>query len=529
VLVSAAREAIQMSTERAPALSVKRTLARNTVWNYVGFGTNLGVNLLLFPFVVAHVGEDAAGIWLLLGSLTGYMGLLELGIVPALTQYTASALARNSTGEVNRAASTAFVLLIAAMGLALQLVWAAPALVNLLQIPEDLQDQARLVFVLAIAGFALKMPLAALQALLLGCQRQDRCNQLWIALGVTRALATVAILLSDLGIVALVAMEAATPLIVAGPLQLRWVRQELPDLRIAWSLTDTVLARGLLAFGFALLANTLCSLIIEQTDRFVIGAFLPVSQVTHYSAAWKLYMLAFMIPTTLVQAVAPMGGSLHGRSDREGLRTLLLRMTKYSAAIGLPLAIALGLCAGPLLRLWMGPAFVDARVVVLCLSISLGATIFNHAGFSVLIGIRRLAPVVWLYSAPQAMLNLVLSLWLVQPLGIVGVALGTTIPAVLFEYPFLRYLLGQLEVSWRQFISAVVWPTVVPALGAAVPLMLAYAIAGPESYALLAAAGVYGVGYVMLFWGMSLGTEERRGLLDLLKRPLRRVAPASAK
>ena len=58
-------------------------LARNTLWNYAGFAINMATSFVLFPFVVGRLGDAAAGIWLLLGSVTGYMGLMELGIVPA--------------------------------------------------------------------------------------------------------------------------------------------------------------------------------------------------------------------------------------------------------------------------------------------------------------------------------------------------------------------------------------------------------------------------------------------------------------
>src|SRR5262245_15916804 len=63
-------------------LDVGAVLARNTLWNYLGFAVNLAINFALFPYAVRRLGAGPAGVWLLLGSVTGYMGLLELGIVP---------------------------------------------------------------------------------------------------------------------------------------------------------------------------------------------------------------------------------------------------------------------------------------------------------------------------------------------------------------------------------------------------------------------------------------------------------------
>src|SRR5689334_13933130 len=155
--------------------SLKRALVRNTAWNYVGFAVNIFTNFVLFPVVVHGVGEAAAGIWLLLGSVTGYMGLLELGIVPALTQHVAAALGGGARDALDRAVSSAMTVLLVMAVIALQALWAVPAFLTLLHVPASLAHEATLVFTIAIAGVALRMPLAAYQAVLLGCQRQDRC------------------------------------------------------------------------------------------------------------------------------------------------------------------------------------------------------------------------------------------------------------------------------------------------------------------------------------------------------------------
>ena len=87
--------------------AAKTVIARNTAWNYAGFALNLGLNFVLFPVVVRHIGEAAAGVWLLLGSVTGYMGLLELGLVPSLAQRVAADIGRGARHDVEVATSTA--------------------------------------------------------------------------------------------------------------------------------------------------------------------------------------------------------------------------------------------------------------------------------------------------------------------------------------------------------------------------------------------------------------------------------------
>lgn len=486
-------------------------LARNTVWNYLGFAVNMATNFLLFPYVVGTLGSAAAGIWLLLGSLTGYMGLMELGIVPALTQRIASALARGDREAVHASVSTSVVLMLVMMTVAAQVAWFAPVLVDLLHLPAGLEASAVMVVRISILGVAVRMPQAPFQAVLLGCQRQDRCSHLWIVLAITKALLTVLLLSLGYGVVAVVLMEALAH-VAAGVLQVRWVWQELPSLRLGlrWASLDE--ARHLTSFGLQVMVSGIFVLIVEQSDRFVIAAFRPIEDVTRYSAAWKLYMLAYTIPTTLVQAVSPLVASLYGSGEDDRLRALFLRMTKYSTAVALPLSVGIAVGSGWILQAWMGPEFGDVHPTVMVLLASLLVTGYNHAGYSIVYGTRQVGRQLWVYNAPLAVLNFGLSVWLVQRFGIVGVALGTAIPALLLEYPFMRLVLGSLHLSFREFGRAVVRPTLGPVLWF-LPQLAVFALLGPYSLWHVAVGLMSGLAYVTWFWRRELSGDERQQVL----------------
>jgi O-antigen/teichoic acid export membrane protein len=493
-------------------INVKQVLVRNTVWNYVGFTVNLGTNLLLFPYVVHRIGDAAAGIWLLLGSVTGYMGLLELGLVPSLAQSVAADSGRGNRRGLNEAASTTLTVLCALATIPLLTVLAVPRLVEILQVPAGLREQAQVVFRVAICGFALRMPLATFQAVLLGTQRQDRCNQLWILVVAAKFVGAVCLLLTGFGLVAIVTMEALVHL-GAGIPQSRWAFGEVPGLKLRLRLASLTRARALVSFGGTLLVLSVCSLVSEQTNRLVIAGFLPVAMVTYFSAGWKLYQLAYSVPTTLVQAVSPLAAHLHGRGDREGLRTLFLRMTKYTTGLAWPLVLSLGFCAAILLRLWMGRPFAAYFRVVQVLVVAFGVTAYNHAGSSILVGTKRIGPVLWRYQLPQAVMTFALSVWLVQRLGVLGVAVATTLPVVLLEGVFLSFALSEIGVGTAEFIRRVVLPTLGPAVVAYAPLGIAYSLLDVDSIGLLAVAALSSVLYGVLFWRLSLDPLERAELI----------------
>ncbi len=70
-----------------------RTIARNIISNWVGYAINAVVIFFLTPFVLHSLGDTRYGIWILVNGLTGYFGLLNLGLSGGTTQYLTRYLA----------------------------------------------------------------------------------------------------------------------------------------------------------------------------------------------------------------------------------------------------------------------------------------------------------------------------------------------------------------------------------------------------------------------------------------------------
>ena len=92
-------------------MSLTRRLIRNIASNWTGYVVQVAVGFFLTPFVVHSLGETQYGIWTLVVGLTGYYGLLDLGVASGMTQYLTRYLAAKDIDNLNRSASTGFVAL----------------------------------------------------------------------------------------------------------------------------------------------------------------------------------------------------------------------------------------------------------------------------------------------------------------------------------------------------------------------------------------------------------------------------------
>ena len=60
-------------------MSRARIYARNLAANWIGYGANLLIVFFMSPLVVHTLGDVRYGVWSLMMTMTGYLGLVEIG------------------------------------------------------------------------------------------------------------------------------------------------------------------------------------------------------------------------------------------------------------------------------------------------------------------------------------------------------------------------------------------------------------------------------------------------------------------
>src|SRR5262249_28826895 len=135
----------------------------------------------------------------------------------------------------------------------------------------------------------------------------------------------------------------------------------------------------------------------------------------------------------LTAVLMPAVSTLEARGDEAGIRQVMVESTRYVLWIIIPLQIGLLFLGKPFLTLWMGPRYADLSYPTLViLAAPLFLAMAQSVAGRVLYGMGRLK---WFSRAVmvEAASNLVLSVILVGPMGIEGVALGTSIPNALID------------------------------------------------------------------------------------------------
>jgi O-antigen/teichoic acid export membrane protein len=457
-------------------MSSFRILSRNILSNWVAYAFQIAIAFVLTPLVLHELGNTRYGLWSVVISVTGYYGLLDLGLRAGMTQYITRYFAKSDFDRMNQAASSGFVMhaICAAIVMMATVVtaWVFPAAFSL---ASDLQTEARWCIVILGVSTAMQLVLFPMTVALTATQRFDLVTTVSLGCRLLSAAAIVASLHSGFGLLAVClcgAVGNVLDYLIRGVLS----KRVLPELRISMRLANWNSAKECLGFGFWSALLSVSHLVINLSDAMVIAFFMPVSAIAFFALANNLirYFANAFVPVS--QVFFPAATDLDARDDAAGLQKLYLTGSRMLALTTTSAAIVLSLWAGDFFSLWVGTQYVNGStytsVPVLFQILILGSlvTASQGIGSKVLLGRRRVRGLTWL-MATEGSLNLLISVLLIQRLGLLGVAIGTTVPAILCRGIVQPVMVcSNLKLRFKDYRSEILQPTIAVSL-VLVPLL----------------------------------------------------------
>jgi O-antigen/teichoic acid export membrane protein len=367
----------------------------------------------------------------------------------------------------------------------------------------------------------ISIPCATTYSVLSGLQRFDLINMISITGTLLTAGATIVVLLLGGGALAMVAVAIPITLVMQVPM-VGFIRRAAPELRFGWRGASRSQVRTVLSFSSAVFVIQVSGQLQTKTDEIVIGAFLPIVAVTPYALAHKLSDIAPLLSRQFLKVLLPIASGLHAEDDRSRLQGLYTTSTRLALASFLPVGGMVALLAQPLLTVWVGAVYASTAPLVAILALANLIDLSQWPAASVLQGMakhRRLA----IFSLGSGLANLGLSLILVHPLGITGVALGTLIPASIECFVFIMpHSMRILNISGQRMIREAFLPALLPAVPMIIAVGVWQMIFPISSWLSIVCAGVVGlIVYVIGYLSYGASAVERRTWNELAFSALR--------
>jgi O-antigen/teichoic acid export membrane protein len=504
-------------------MSHKRKIVHGSASNMLRVMLSLLVSLLLPPFLVHRMSTAEYSAWVLIMQTSNYIYLLDLGLQTAIGKFVAEYHALDDRATNTRVLSTSFALLAMAalVGAAIMAIvaWRVPQLFH--QMPGALVTSVRLGLLAVGFSVAFALPFGAFTATFTGLQEYSFPAILATLARVLSAATLVVLLLLHGTLVQLGLMMAAFNVITAVMQFLGWRKYVKGRVNFGFTFFDRATAVRLVKYAGVLSLWTLSGLLVSGFDILIVGHY-DYKNTGFYAVATSVTNFMLLIIGSIFGPVLPAVSSMQAESTPDRIGGLLARVTRYCTLLLCLLGLPLLFGAYPLLSLWVGHDYAARSAFyleVLVLGNVVRQLTYPYALVVIATGKQHLATIA---AITEAVVNVAVSIVLVQRIGAVGVAIGTFVGSFVSLGMHLTVSMHFTQSAihlrrWRFVLRSLLQP-----LSCLVPSLLLYPFWKkfamiPANPALLA---TWAILTVAIAWAIGLTPEDRHDLISAANRLL---------
>lgn len=443
-------------------MSSAKSILKNLTANWIGVGANLLVMFFLSPFIVHTLGVTEYGIWQLLTVLTGYMGILDLGVRASTGRYIILYLGKGDEKKVDQTIRTGLGLytalssLIMLAGILLGLVFP----IFFPSVPFQYYSLLRILLPILAINIWISAIGTVLSSILTAHERFDIARGADLIVLAVRTIGTIMALKLGMGLVGLTIAIILSNLIglAANYLLSKSIHN---NLKIFPFILNRNRVKELYSYGIGAFFISVSVRLIGQTDLLIVGTFINVDSVTVYSIGAMLIYYSGTFTKMIDNTLFPGLQKAVVRKNKNETNYILIRQIQLSLIVGILLYIGYFSFGKSFIRLWMYEpqnfplsSVEKAAQVMAILSCSKLFLLIGSFSRSILAAtghIRFAAKMTTL----EALFNLLLSITFIIVCGwdLNGVAAGTFAAHLMFQTLLVPYYAcRKAGIDWSQII-----------------------------------------------------------------------------
>lgn len=441
-------------------MSRAAAILKNTAANYIQQGVTVAVFMFVTPYAARVLGTEQFGLWSLMWSMAGVLGLVDMGVSSAVVKFIADARGRGATDRVRQLSAT-FFWVQSALALSVLIIASGllPFLNTLFDIPERFDRIAAIVFGILSFRVATGMPFGLFTGLLAANRKRAYASLSKAAGALLYGAGVFIVLQQHPSVVTLASCNIAVHL-AANSLIILLAWRLVPGFSVNPKQFRRHLVREISHFSGAAFMVQVSALLYTRIDTFIVQRFLTLTAVARYAVAMQSISRGALFCRQMTTAMTPLIAEMKGANDQQSIRLLLRKGTKLNTALATPLMGGLIWLAGDLVHAWMGAEFAPSITPLRLLAAAAWIDAASGVSGNVLTMTGHQKLMARLIIVGQ-LLNVGLTLFLVQSHGIAGVAFASLSANLVIAGITLAFTVRLVEVTF--------WRTYGPVLASALP------------------------------------------------------------
>ena len=482
------------------------------------------INLLYTPIMIRLLGQSEYGLYNTVASTISMLGVLNLGFNAGYIRYYSKYKKNNDALSIYKL-NGLFLIIFSVVGL-IALVCGMFLTFNLNYVfdegltPKEYETAKVLMFVLTM-NLAISFPMSVFKNIVSAHEKFVFLKVLTMITTILSPLVMLPLLLLGYKSIALVLVTFSFNVAV-DVVFLYYVFVKLKQ-KFVFKNFEKGLFTSLFAYTGFIAINVIVDQINTNVDKFLLGRFDGTTAVAVYSVGQALYLYYMTFATAITGIFSPRIHKIVNESRKEQLKE---RFTNLFIKVGRLQFLLLGLLATGIvffgkafIHFWAGEGYEDSYYVAILLILPSTIPFIQSIGIEIqrAQNKHKFRSITYFF---MAILNVVVSIFLIKLYGAVGAVIGTAVSLLVANGLVMNiYYHKQCNINilefWKEILKILLAMIVPIGCGIVINLFInLYSVIN-----LILFIAIYSIIYIISMWLFGMNSYEK----DLVKKPLAKI------
>lgn len=499
-------------------------IKKGALLNYITIFLTNAVGLLLTPYVILKLGDSEFGLYTLIGSLVGYISVLDLGlnntIVRFVSKYRAS---RDIKGEENFLATTMLLYLVISLAVVFVGVLCFVNIEDIFSKSLTLEEinKAKIMFAILIFNLAISLPGGSFNGICSGLEQFVFPKAVNIVRYLLRTIMVVAILALGGKAISMVVIDTIFNIIIIG-VNAYYVFKKL-NVKFKLHLFDKNLIKEIFGYSIWIFLAALVSRFQWKAGQMILGIVANTTIVAvfgvgimlgTYYGAFSSAISGVFLPRATQMAVSDASG--------EELTNMMIKIGRLSFIVLLYILGAFAIYGKQFVLLWVGETYYDSWLIALIIMIAYTPPLVQAFGQSILEAKNKMAFKVVLYLICIGFGTL-LGAFLAKEYGGIGMVVGSTIGWIIGQNILNIYYHKVININVLRFFKELFKKTIPVFFVITILGFIINYIPGNGWINFFIKSIIYSLIYVFLMYNFGMLKHEKELVLNPVNSIFRKI------
>lgn len=430
---------------------------KNILASFLVKGISIVTMFLLVPLLINQLSPQKYGIWLTLASFISWFTFLDVGLGNGLKNILAERLALNDLTGAKKAISTAYISFGALTIFLLIIFLIGNQFLNwslILNAPPAMQNELHLLIIFVVFSFFMQLILRLISSIYDAIQMPAVSGAITGFGNVITILLVCAIIFftNSKSLVYYGIAISISPLITLIIATIYFFKKKNPLLSPNINYFDKSLVKSMFGLGGKFFLIQITSILLLQTNNFVIAHVVNSNAVTIYDIVYKYSSISQMIFIIMITPLWVASREAYFSNNIEWIHNVISKLSKVILVLCL-LSILQFIFSQNIYLLWIGSSIRISHHLTLLMLLYFVMSLRIGLYTMILNGIGKIKIQFYLLSL-QSMIHIPLAITLGNKFGIIGVVFSMTLMSlinfIVLPWQCKKILAGNATGIWNE-------------------------------------------------------------------------------